>query len=448
MVDLPEPLNSRIQQCGWIPIELVGQGGGAKVYLCSKAEQVKVIQELMGARGAVSRPAADLKEAGDILKCLSNGLVRRKDALAALKVPHAENSVPFQRLKREVEAMRAIQHPSLIRLFGADEQDPPEWFVMEWHPNGTLSQSIDQYKGNLVKSLRAMLPIIEAVADLHDKGFIHRDIKPSNIFISDQGHLVLGDLGIVFPTEERERLTEPSVSLVSRDWIPDWARFTESPPQPKIDVFMLAKVLYFLVTGGGKVLATQIDDEEFDLTKRLKNVEGAAELQEVLLNSITTKEALCRFGDARELLSRLQDVLNQLAGNLQSCLLFSFLSVHSTTHIPIRPSYEQNPRYSSLRRLKIFLPNQCKKSLRVRIRLTEISVTATFFLFLQVDNRHITPPDSLPLNVEKPYGAEEVWSSEILINLTSPLDRGWHDLDITLASEKGGLVTGFMLYGE
>ena len=124
MSDLPEPLKTRVKTAGWVPIEFIGKGGGAKVYLCVNADQMSAIETLMRGWG------------GHILKCLSTGLVRKKNALAALKVPlDTENSTAFMRLKREIEAMRAIQHPSLIRLFGADDKDPPEWFAMEWHPN-------------------------------------------------------------------------------------------------------------------------------------------------------------------------------------------------------------------------------------------------------------------------------------------------------------------------
>ena len=270
MADLPEPLKSRVIRRGWIPIEFINKGGGAKVYLCANTEVITSMQKLMHGQGAVSDSTTAMAEIGIVLKSLNDGLVRKKDALAALKVPlDPGNPTAFARLKREIEAMSATQHPSLIRLLGVDDKDPPEWFVMEWHPNGNLSNFISHYKGQIVKTIKAMLPMVEALAVVHEKGFVHRDIKPSNIFVSDQGHLVLGDLGIAFPTtEEGERLTEPSTTLVSRDWIPDWARFTDSSPQPKVDVFMLAKVIYFMVTGGQNVLATQLDDEFFDFCAR------------------------------------------------------------------------------------------------------------------------------------------------------------------------------------
>jgi serine/threonine protein kinase len=35
-----------------------------------------------------------------------------------------------------------------------------------------------------------------AIQSLHKVGIVHRDIKPDNIFLDDEGHLVLADLGL------------------------------------------------------------------------------------------------------------------------------------------------------------------------------------------------------------------------------------------------------------
>ena len=41
-----------------------------------------------------------------------------------------------------------------------------------------------------------VLSQVIAIQFLHRNGFIHRDIKPENIFLDDEGHLVLADLGL------------------------------------------------------------------------------------------------------------------------------------------------------------------------------------------------------------------------------------------------------------
>jgi hypothetical protein len=79
-------------------------------------------------------------------------------------------------------------------------------------------------QGDVLGSLLAFRSLLEAVAKLHEKGYVHRDIKPDNIFVADDGHLVLGDFGLVIePGAADGRLTDTYENVGSRDWMPGWA---------------------------------------------------------------------------------------------------------------------------------------------------------------------------------------------------------------------------------
>ena len=444
---VPEPMNSRIQKRGWVPLDQIGEGGGARVFLCAQAELVQAFNNLLtDASGPIRDPKKDLDICTRLVRTLSNSLVSKRDALAALKIPKAlDDNKTRERLKREITAMQEVVHPSLIRLMDFDREDFPEWFVMEYHHRGTLADSAKQYHGRIVQVLEAIRPIVEGVAVLNEKGYVHRDIKPNNIFLAENGKPVLGDLGIVFPKPEGdERLTELGTTLISRDWVPDWIRFSDSQPEPKVDVFMLAKVVYFMVTGGGKVLASQLDEERYDLRHRLKDQEGASELQELLMACITSKEKDCRFDSASDLLVQLDQLLSELTGRSQTHLVFSFLSVHSTTDIPVLTYQESNPRYPSLTGLQVHFPNKCQV-LRARARLMGAGSGRKLTLSFKLAGRPITGCE-MTINLTAGEGR---WTDEMTIRLSVPFQRGWHDLDIIPVAESQGLqITGFMLYGE
>jgi serine/threonine protein kinase len=326
-----------------------------------------------------------------------------------------------------------------------DQEASPEWFVMEYHHRGTLADSAEQYHGRIIQVLEAVRPIVEGVAAFNEKGYVHRDIKPNNIFLAEDGKLVLGDFGIVFPKlEGEERLTEIGTTLISRDWVPDWIRFSDSQPEPKVDVFMLAKVIYFMATGGGKVLATQLDEPQFDLRHRLKTQEGASELQELLMECITSKEKDCKFDSAGELLSRLDDLQRQLTGRSQTHLIFSFLSVHSTTDIPVLTYDEPNPRYPSLKEIQVLFPNKCKV-LRARARVMGGGSGRKLTLSFKIDGRPVTGCE-MTMNLTPGIAS---WTDEMTVTVSVPFQRGWQSLDIIPLSESQGMqITGFMLYGD
>jgi|CXWL01.1.fsa_nt_gi serine/threonine protein kinase len=444
---VPEPMNSRIREHGWVPLEQIGEGGGARVFLCAQAELVHAFNHLLADASAPIRDSTkDLKFCTRLVRMLALSLVSKGNALAALKIPKDhDDSKTCERLKREIVAMREVPHPSLIRLIDFDQEDSPGWFVMEYHQRGTLADSTKQYHGRIVKVLEAIRPIAEGVAALNEKGYVHRDIKPNNIFLAQDGKLVLGDFGIVFPRPVgEERFTELGTTLISRDWAPDWIRFSDSQPEFKVDVFMLAKVIYFMATGGGKVLATQLDEPQFDLSHILKMEEGASELQKLLMECITSKEKECKFDNAGDLLVRLDELLCQLTGRSQTHLVFSFLSVHSTTDIPVLAYDDPAPRYPSLKGLQVLFPNKCKV-LRARARVMGGGSGRKLSLSFKINGRPIT---GCEMTVDLTPGIAR-WTDEMTVTVSVPFQRGWQSLDIIpLAESQGMQLTGFMLYGN
>ena len=108
-------------------------------------------------------------------------------------------------MKSEIETIRAISHPGLLPIF--DENIDEYWYVTKFFSGGTLASKPDLYQNRVLDSLRALRPVVEAVAELHQVGRVHRDIKPANVFIDQADRLVLGDCGLAFKRETADRMT-------------------------------------------------------------------------------------------------------------------------------------------------------------------------------------------------------------------------------------------------
>src|SRR6185436_16604940 len=115
--------------------------------------------------------------------------------------------------------------------------------------------------------------LVEGVATLHRSKQVHRDIKPDNIFVASDGRLVLGDFGLVFFEDDgHTRVSDTFENVGSRDWMPLWAQSMRiDEVEPNFDVFCLGKTLWYMVNGGGKLLAWYFEDPKFDLGRRFPN---------------------------------------------------------------------------------------------------------------------------------------------------------------------------------
>ena len=90
------------------------------------------------------------------------------------------------------------KHPNIVSLITSIETQAHVYLVLEYCSMGDLYEAIRIGRGPLeTKNVRDfMLELVRAVEFMHAKGFYHRDIKPENIFITQDGSMKLGDLGL------------------------------------------------------------------------------------------------------------------------------------------------------------------------------------------------------------------------------------------------------------
>lgn len=93
---------------------------------------------------------------------------------------------------------RLGHHPNIVNLLGSFETKAHIYLVLEYCSMGDLYEAIRLDRGPLEtnKVREFMLQLVDAVEFMHAKGLYHRDIKPENIFLSEDGSMKLGDLGL------------------------------------------------------------------------------------------------------------------------------------------------------------------------------------------------------------------------------------------------------------
>ncbi|GIL86093.1 hypothetical protein Vretimale_13883 [Volvox reticuliferus] len=138
--------------------------------------------------------------------------------LVALKV-YFMSRVPanaYHMLAREIAIHSELDHPNIIKLYGAFQEADRLVIVQEFAPRRDLYALIHRGYGSSSRSSRmgneqvhdlVMAPLLDALAYLHSRGICHRDIKPENIFFDMEWKLKLGDFGVSINLREERAVT-------------------------------------------------------------------------------------------------------------------------------------------------------------------------------------------------------------------------------------------------
>src|ERR1700730_9427936 len=107
----------------------------------------------------------------------------------ALKIPHPEvegDPLFYNRLCREREIGKRLDHPSVVKVIAED--DPSRVYIATEWVDGQLLRNIlsDQGKLPSERAIKITLAICDALEYIHSQGVVHRDLKPENIMVEDE----------------------------------------------------------------------------------------------------------------------------------------------------------------------------------------------------------------------------------------------------------------------
>jgi len=158
-----------------------------------------------------------------------------------------EDEHTLEGLAEEVEMLERLQHPVLVRSFGADLGGPRPHVVLEHLEGPRLSTLLRKYGPLLPEQLIPLaLQLSAAVHYMGTEGVVHLDIKPSNIIMGAPARLI--DLSVARTTEESLHLT----SAVGTDsyMSPEQALAGKGAPiGPAADVWGIGVTLYRAAAG-------------------------------------------------------------------------------------------------------------------------------------------------------------------------------------------------------
>ena len=172
------------------------------------------------------------------------------DRLVAYKVlPDAlkENPQALKNFLREAKSAAQLNHPNIVTVYDAGEQDGRYYIAMEFVDGNTLKEIVRR-RGAIASGgvLHVLVQMCEALAYAHDKKIVHRDIKTANAMWTRDRKAKIMDFGLAKIVEEVRNHT----TLVSG------TPYYMSPEQTlgrnidyRTDIYSLGVTIFELATG-------------------------------------------------------------------------------------------------------------------------------------------------------------------------------------------------------
>ena len=154
-----------------------------------------------------------------------------------------------KRFLDEAQVMaRFNKNEGIVKILDFFEANNTAYIVMEYLEGITLKQYLGKYGVIQFRNLiEMMLPLLEALIEIHSQGLIHRDISPDNIMVQHNGKVKLMDFGAARDYTESGN---KSLSVILKPgYAPPEQYQTHGVQGPWTDIYALCATIYKCLTG-------------------------------------------------------------------------------------------------------------------------------------------------------------------------------------------------------
>ena len=173
--------------------------------------------------------------------------------------PELAAGVNVERFRREIQLAAQLQHPHIVPLLAAGDDDGLLWFSMPYIEGESL-------RGTLIKAkrlaprdvVRILHDVVDALAYAHQRGVVHRDIKPDNILTSGM-HALVTDFGVAKALSASIPVhggTSTGMAIGTPAYMAPEQLAADPAADHRVDIYGVGLLAYELLTGSSPFSGT------------------------------------------------------------------------------------------------------------------------------------------------------------------------------------------------
>jgi hypothetical protein len=188
---------------------------------------------------------------GILYLAIEPGLERRV-ALKLIAPEAAVEEVFARRFAEESRIAAAIEHPNVVPIYAAGEEEGVPFIAMRFVSGSDLGRRLAA-EGRLgpERAVALIAQIGDGLDAIHAAGLVHRDVKPANVLVSgEEGseHAYITDFGVARNVATESGLTQTGRFVGTLDYVAP-EQISGDDVDARADVYALGCLLFKLLTG-------------------------------------------------------------------------------------------------------------------------------------------------------------------------------------------------------
>ena len=241
-----------------------------------------------------------------------DGLLDRSVAYKVLSEELTENPRALKNFLSEAKAAAKLNHPNIVTVHDAGEQDGRSFIAMEFVDGPTLrGVLVERGPLAIAEWVPLLLECCQALAYAHDHGVVHRDIKTANLMWTGDRRLKIMDFGLA---RLRDRLGDRPCSVSGTPYYMSPEQVLGRVVDLRTDLYSMGVTLFELATGrlpfdGGNIPYQHVHADPPDPREETPALPAC--LADVV-NRCLRKNPADRYGSAQQILDELEEPLRGL----------------------------------------------------------------------------------------------------------------------------------------